>query len=71
MTRADAHATLAAMHGNRWCVVRWAWRFGRPTWTVEALWYAEQQLREYGPDYLRIEGRAERQTHDEHASFHV
>ena len=53
MQRAQAIKSLRT-YGPGWVVVRWAWRFGRPSWTVEPTWYAERALAEYGPEAVTV-----------------
>lgn len=58
MTRRDAMEEIAeytAKGPTDRVVVRWAWRFGPPCWTIEARWWAEQEIQEYGGSYARIE----------------
>ena len=52
MTRTDALRKLTS-YGAGWCVVRWAVKFGSPTWTIESLVRAERAV-DATPDLVRI-----------------
>ena len=49
MTRQQAFRELKHRYSPMdWVVVRWATRFGHPTWTVESKLFADKALREWG-----------------------
>lgn len=37
-----------------WCIVRYARRFGKPTWKLETVGFALDQLENYGPEEVSI-----------------
>lgn len=53
MTRKYALYALAT-YLPHYVVVRWAWRFGPPTWTIESREFADKQIAEYGDDYVQV-----------------
>ncbi len=54
MTKTKA-LDLIKSYGPGWCIVRYATRYGNPSWRIETAWRAQQQLREYGSTEIAVE----------------
>jgi len=57
MTRRAARTaffTEKKPQGHGMVVARWAWKYGRPSWTIELRSYVEEAARNHGLGYVQI-----------------